>query len=81
LQLEVLSRSSSRISLSPRQRSLTAEEVLPPPLNRNTILPAYLDQLASLNLEDPDAIIDEFWNYRKQTAPGWMEQAALLPSW
>ncbi len=56
-------------------------EVLPPPLNRGTITPAYLDQLEPLHLEDMEAIIAEFWDYYKQTTPGWMEQASLLPSW
>jgi hypothetical protein len=56
-------------------------EVLPPPLNRGTITPAYLDQLEPLHLEDMEAIIAEFWDYYKQTTPDWMEQASLLPSW
>jgi len=70
-----------RISLKSGKNVRLPAEVLPPPLNRNTILSAYLDRIASLNLEDPDAIVDEFWNYYKQTTPGWMEQASLLPSW
>jgi len=56
-------------------------EVLPPPMNRNMILPEYIDHLGTLNSEDNDTIIESFWNYYKQTNPDWMEQASLLPSW
>jgi hypothetical protein len=55
-------------------------EVLPPPLNRNTIPEEYLSRVEQFDLEDSDAIIAEFWNHYKQT-PDWMEQASMLPSW
>jgi hypothetical protein len=54
-------------------------EVLPPAF-KNNIPPAFFEHAASLNLEDADAIIDDFWNYYKQTTPGWMGQASSLPS-
>ena len=30
---------------------------------------------------DPDVIIAALWGHYKQETPGWMDQAALLPSW
>jgi hypothetical protein len=35
----------------------------------------------ALNVEDPNTIVEDLWEYYKQTARNWTEQAALLPSW
>lgn len=55
-------------------------EVLPPPLNRDTIPEEYLSRVEQFDLENSDAIIAEFWNHYKQT-PDWMNQTSFLPSW
>jgi hypothetical protein len=70
-----------RINLKSGKSVRVPAEVLPPPLNRNTIVAEYLDHILQLNMEDPDAIIDELWNHYKQMEPFWMDQASLLPSW
>ncbi len=54
---------------------------LPPPLNRGSLPPGYIERILELNLEDSNAIINALWSYHKQTALDWMGEAALLPSW
>ena len=56
-------------------------EVLPPPLNRNSIPPDYFACAAQAESSDPDVIIAALWGHYKEETLGWMEQAALLPSW
>ncbi len=54
---------------------------LPPPLNRGSLPPGYIERILELNLEDSNTIIDALWSYHKQTALEWMGEALLLPSW
>ena len=56
-------------------------EVLPPPLNRNSIPPDYFACAAQAESSDPDVIIAALWGHYKEETLGWVEQAALLPSW
>lgn len=70
-----------RINLNSRKSVRLPAEVLPPPMNRNNLQPEYIGRILELNLEDPDAVIDELWNYHKQVTLDWMGQASLLPSW
>jgi hypothetical protein len=39
------------------------------------------DHIVQLNLEDPEAVVAELWNFHKKVRLGWMGQASLLPSW
>ncbi len=56
-------------------------EVLPPPLNRDSIPPDYFARASQTESGDPDAIIDALWGHYKRETLGWMGQSSLLPSW
>jgi hypothetical protein len=78
--LEKQSGGTNNRSLKAAQVRLPAE-VLPPPLNRNSIPPDYLACVAQAEPGGPDLIIAALWGHYKRETPGWMGQAALLPSW
>jgi hypothetical protein len=70
-----------RLNLKDGRSVRLPAEVLPPPLNRGSLSPGYIEVVFQMDSDDFNAIVDGIWRYHKQTTLNWMGQAALLPSW
>jgi hypothetical protein len=50
--------------------------ILPPPLNRDNILP---DSIANVNFDDRELVMNTLWRHYKDVTVDWPSQPALLP--
>jgi hypothetical protein len=53
--------------------------ILPPPLNRDNLLPESWDSIASVNFDDPELVMNTLWRHYKEVTVDWASQPALLP--
>jgi hypothetical protein len=53
--------------------------ILPPPLNRNNVLPESWDSIANVNFDDRELVMNKLWRHYKDMTVDWSSQPALLP--
>jgi len=62
-----------------RQELQLPSVILPPPLNRKSILPDYWNAIANINFDDRERVMNTLWLHYRDVTTNWTNQPALLP--